>query len=51
MTTLWDNQNKRMVGGESSILMNDTVEIFDSTTALFGGANPPTVWVNQVKTS
>lgn len=50
MVTLWENQQKRMVGSGST-LMDDTVALFDDNTALFGGANPPTVWVNQVKTS
>lgn len=50
MTTLWQNQAKRIVGNESA-LMDDTVALFDSTTILFGGANPPTVWTLQIKTT
>lgn len=50
MATLWQNEIKRQVG-DSSILMNDTVALMDSTTALFGGANPPTVWTQEAKSS
>jgi hypothetical protein len=49
MTTIWQPETKRQVG-ISSILMNDTVALFDSTT-LFGGSNPVTVWTPEAKTS
>lgn len=50
MTTTWNNESKRQVGATAT-LMDDTVVIFDSTTALFGGANAATVWTQEAKTS
>ena len=50
MTTVWSGEPKRQVGS-SSVLMNDTVALMDSTTELFGGSNPPTVWTQEAKTS
>ena len=50
MTTIWQNEAKRQVGN-SSTAMDDTVVIFDSTTVLFGGSNPATVWTPEAKTS
>lgn len=50
MTTIWNNETKRQVGN-SQTAMDDTVVIFDSTTVLFGGSNPVTVWTQEVKTS
>lgn len=50
MTTVWQNESKRQVGN-SSTAMDDTVVTFDSTTVLFGGANPATVWTQEAKTS
>lgn len=50
MTTLYNFQEKRQVGNETT-LMNDTVAIFDSTTVSMGGASPATVWTFTNKTS
>jgi len=50
MSTSWNNEPKRQVGNETT-LMDDTVAVFDSTTVLMAGANPPTTWTNEVKTS
>lgn len=49
MTTTWQNEVKRQVGNETT-LMNDTVVLFNGTQ-LMGGANPPTTWTLETKTA
>ena len=49
MATTWNNEVKRQVGDEAT-LMNDTVVLMDGT-ALFGGANMPTTWTLEAKQS